>query len=632
MASTATATQTQRPVPAHPPARLFISAEKRSTVLCLLLVMLTLAFYNPIVHNGFTSFDDNLYITQNDHVRAGLTWSTVKWAFTSFAAANWHPVTWLSHALDYQIFKLNPAGHHYVNVLLHSANAILLFLLLESATELTWPSFIVAALFALHPVNVESVAWAAERKNVLSMLFFLLTLHAYGWYVRRESVSRYLVVTATFALGLMAKPEIITLPFVLLLWDYWPLRRMFGSPSGRESEGAPVSRSFSFLVAEKLPLLLLSAGSAVLTFLAQRAGDALRSGPLWVRLENVPVAYVRYLGKAFWPSRLAVLYPHPGRFLADWKVLASTLLLLSLTTLVLYFRNRRYAVVGWFWFLGTLVPVIGLVQVGVQAMADRYAYLPYIGLFVGVVWCVAEIAQERKIPSLWFGVPIGLLLLTLGMITRQQLAYWHDTETLWRQALSVTEGNYAAHNALATELTKQGRMDEATAEFNETYKLNGYSVSEIIEIGVIEQNHGRPQDAIVQYERALQLSADAKSRSVALAMLGSAFEQAGDIDHERMSYQYALREDPDNGVALVSSGLLAEQDGDLTAAVAQIAHAMKVGPTDVGYLLLEQALRRAGRPTEANDAHMRAQKMSRDFAKAQGSARGVLAAAGIKGD
>jgi Tfp pilus assembly protein PilF len=351
-----------------------------------------------------------------------------------------------------------------------------------------------------------------------------------------------------------------------------------------------------------------------------------------VRLENVPVAYVRYLGKAFWPSRLAVLYPHPGRFLADWKVLASTLLLLSLTTLVLYFRNRRYAVVGWFWFLGTLVPVIGLVQVGVQAMADRYAYLPYIGLFVGVVWCVAEIAQERKIPSLWFGVPIGLLLLTLGMITRQQLAYWHDTETLWRQALSVTEGNYAAHNALATELTKQGRMDEATAEFNETYKLNGYSVSEIIEIGVIEQNHGRPQDAIVQYERALQLSADAKSRSVALAMLGSAFEQAGDIDHERMSYQYALREDPDNGVALVSSGLLAEQDGDLTAAVAQIAHAMKVGPTDVGYLLLEQALRRAGRPTEANDAHMRAQKMSRDFAKAQGSARGVLAAAGIKGD
>ena len=301
LSSGATATAIKSTAIIRPPARLFISGEKRSTVLCLLLVLLTLAFYNPIVHNGFTNFDDNGYITDNPHVRAGLTWDTVKWAFTSRDCANWHPVTWLSHAFDCQLFKLNPAGHHYVTVLLHAVNAILLFLLLEGATGFTWPSFMVAALFALHPVNVESVAWAAERKNVLSMLFFLLTLHAYGWYARRVNVKRYAVVAALFALGLMAKPEIITLPFVLLLWDYWPLRRLYSERSPEDLPETPVPRSFSFLLLEKVPLLLLSAGSAVITLVAQRAGQALRGAPAWVRFGNAAVAYVRYLGKAFWP-------------------------------------------------------------------------------------------------------------------------------------------------------------------------------------------------------------------------------------------------------------------------------------------------------------------------------------------
>ncbi|MGA8272697.1 MAG: hypothetical protein WB919_14145, partial [Candidatus Sulfotelmatobacter sp.] len=239
--------------------------------MCLLLVLLTLAFYNSIVHNGFTNFDDNLYVTQNDHVRAGLTWNTVKWAFSTNEAANWHPLTWLSHALDCQLFKMNPAGHHYVTVLLHAANAVLLFLLLAEATGFMWPSFLVAALFALHPVNVESVAWASERKNVLSMLFFLLALRAYGWYVRSESVKRYAVVAALFALGLMAKPEIITLPFVLLLWDYWPLRRMFSTVSREDLPHVAVPRTFLFLALEKVPLLLLAAASAVITFMVQSA-------------------------------------------------------------------------------------------------------------------------------------------------------------------------------------------------------------------------------------------------------------------------------------------------------------------------------------------------------------------------
>ena len=297
MSSSATAPAVEPAAIGRPSAHWLASPEKRSAVLCLLLVTVTLAFYNPIGHNGFTNLDDDIYILDNAHVRAGLTWDTVKWAFTSYDAANWHPLTWLSHALDCELFKLNPAGPHYVNVVLHAWSAVLLFLLLESATGLIWPSLMVAALFALHPVNVESVAWAAERKNVLSMLFFLLTLHAYQWYVRRGGgVKRYAVVAALFALGLMAKSEIITLPFVLLLWDYWPLRRLGGRSAGLGSQfsvlsegpaeersitGAGVPRSFSFLFLEKAPLLLLSAVSGVLTLLAQRAGHAVRTLAGW---------------------------------------------------------------------------------------------------------------------------------------------------------------------------------------------------------------------------------------------------------------------------------------------------------------------------------------------------------------
>jgi protein O-mannosyl-transferase len=645
--SSATATAVQPTVVSRPPARFFISQEKRRAALCLLLALLTLVLYNPVVHNGLTNLDDDSYILDNAHVRAGLTWDTVKWAFTSRDAANWHPLTWLSHALDCQLFKLNPAGHHYVNVLLHAGSAILLFLLLESATGLAWPSFIVAALFAFHPVNVESVAWAAERKNVLSMLFFLLTLHAYGWYVRRGGgVGRYLAVAALFALGLMAKPEIITLPFVLLLWDYWPLRRMGGAPvlsslfsvpgekptEGVRGEGAPVVRSFSFLFLEKTPLLLLSAGSAVITLLAQSAGHAVRTASARVRFGNAVVAYMRYLGKAFWPVRLAVLYPHLGRLLPNWEILASAVALLLMTALVLHWRNHRYLVVGWFWFLGTLVPVIGIVQVGVQAMADRYAYLPYIGLFICVVWGLAETAQEWKIPAAWLGVLALLVLTTLGVLSRRQLAYWHDSQTLWRHTLAVTQRNYMAHDGLARALAKQGLVEDAIAEHNLAEDLHAYSPSDMVAIGVFAQTHGYAQEAIGQYQRALQASEDSNSRAIALSWMGSAFTQMGDIRRAKMSYAYALQENPANSAALVGSGLLAERDGDFASAVARISHALDVEPTDVGYLLLEQALRRAGRLAEADDAKAHAQRISHDFAEAQRSTAQLLTAAGITPD
>jgi protein O-mannosyl-transferase len=641
LASSATATAVQSKVISRPSGHWLASAENRNTVLCLLLVLVTLAFYNPIAHNGFTNLDDDIYILDNAHVRAGLTWSTVKWAFTSFDAANWHPLTWLSHALDYQLFKLNPAGPHYVNVLLHSWSAVLLFLLLESATGWTWPALMVAGLFALHPVNVESVAWAAERKNVLSMLFFLLTMHAYQWYVRRGGgVKRYAAVAALFALGLMAKSEIITLPFVLLLWDYWPLERTpvlssrFSVLSERPSEstgvsGAAVQRSFSFLVLEKVPLLLLSAGSGVLTMLAQRAGHAVRTLPASERWGNALVAYVRYLGKAFWPARLAVLYPHPGDSLPAWEIIAAAAVLFSITAVVFLLRERRYLVTGWLWFLGTLVPVIGIVSVGEQAMADRYAYLPYIGLFVCVVWGVAEIARERKIPAVWLVAPAVLILLTLGVLSRRQLAYWHDSETLWRHTLSVTERNYMAHGGLARALAKEGQTDAAIAEFNAAENLHTYAFSDMVVLGVYEQTHGHAQDAILQYGRAFGAAPDSNARAVALSSLGSAYLQAGDFERAETSYADALQQNPDTVAALVGSSLLAERDGDFTRAIASMSRAVKLEPSDVTYLLLSQAFRRAGRLAEAEDAGARAQRISHDFVQAQRSAAQILTAAGV---
>jgi protein O-mannosyl-transferase len=631
-ATDAAATVEEPVTVSRPPAGLFLSHQRRSMVLCLLLALLTLAFYNNVVHNGFTNFDDDLYVVDNAHVRAGLTWDTVKWAFTSRDAANWHPLTWISHALDCQLFGLNPAGPHYVNVLFHAGNAILLFLLLEGATGLTWPSFVVAALFALHPVNVESVAWAAERKNVLSMFFFLLTLHAYGWYVRRSSARRYAVVAALFALGLMAKPEVITLPFVLLLWDYWPLRRMDVGRFRRSAEVAAAGvapRSFRFLLLEKVPLLMLSAGSAVITVIAQRGGHAVRTASSWVRFGNALVAYVRYIGKAFWPSKLAALYPHLGRFLPHWEIIGSAALLILLSVLILCSR-RDYAIVGWFWFLGTLVPVIGLVQVGVQAMADRYAYLSFIGLFICVAWGAAEIARRRKIPAVWMALPVILILTAFGMITRHQIGYWRDSETLWKHTLSVTEQNYVAHDALARAFAKQGRIDEAIAEHNAAEALHAYAAPQFVEIGVFEQTHGHVKDAIAEFERAVDAAEDSKSRAVALSCLGSAFLQAGDVSRAKMSYGYALREDAENVAAMVGSGLLAERDGNFAYAVAQISHAMKAEPSDVGYLLLAQALRRAGDVAGAEDATAQAGRISHDVSAAQRSAAEILAQNGIR--
>jgi len=610
-----------------------VSHEKRVVIFSLLLVAATLAFYNPLVGNRFTDFDDSVYILKNSQVQTGLTWNTVKWSFTTFHAGFWHPLTWLSHALDCQIFRLNPAGHHYTNLLLHAANAVLLFLLLQQATGFTWSSLVVGALFALHPINVESVAWAAERKNVISMLFFLLALHAYDRYARTGRRYLYWWVAVLFALALMAKPQVVTLPFVLLLWDYWPLERM-GSAGG--STEFPTPRSFSFLVLEKIPLFILAVADSVITVIAQRAGAAVRTAQevsLSARFENVLVSYVRYLGKAFWPSRLAPLYPHPGNSLPAGQVVGAAALLLLLSALVLHWRDRRYLLVGWFWFLGTLVPMIGIITVGEQAMADRFAYIPFIGLFVAVVWtlnawALDAVASEYRIPNLWRTAVATLVVFTLGCLTYRQLGYWRDDETLWRYTLSVTQRNYMAHDNLAIALAKEGRSDEAVFQFRAAEALHKYPPIQILALALYELRVGHPQEAIEECDSVLRTSADPRVQAVAWSELGQAHLQLRHYDQAAEGYQNALRLNPEDEMALIGSGLLALRQDQPGAAVSQLSHVVKIDPSDVNLLLYAQALRRAGRTEEADFASAEARKISPDLSEAQTAAGQLLSVAG----
>src|SRR5579864_1512664 len=407
-------------------AALFSSPEKRRVVMSLLLALVTLALYNPVTRMGFVNFDDPAYVTANRQVQDGLTWKTVRWAFLSTDAANWHPLTWLSHALDCQLFHLKAAGHHYDGLLLHALCVVLLFLFLESITGYAGRSMAVAALFAAHPINVESVAWISERKNVLCTLFFFLGLYAYQWYVQRPGLKRYFVIVFTFALALMAKPMAITFPCVLLLLDYWPLRRMNLEASQTDTtDSTERTRSLPWLFLEKLPLMLVSAASGIITVIAQKRGGALRTEyGLPLRAGNAVIAYARYIGKAFWPSKLAALYPFPRNGVPAWEVAAAALLLVAISCAAVFLTRQRYLAVGWFWFLGTLVPVIGLVQVGEQAMADRYAYIPFVGLFIALVWAFSDWAANHNIAPRYLAITVTICTFVLALSAHAQMKYW----------------------------------------------------------------------------------------------------------------------------------------------------------------------------------------------------------------
>ncbi len=428
-------------------------------IVSVVLIMATLAVYWQVQNHEFVNYDDDLYVTDNPHVKAGLTREGAIWAFVATHAGNWHPLTWLSHMLDCEVYGVNPWGHHLTNLLLHIGNTILLFLLFRHVTGAVWRSTLVAALFALHPLHVESVAWVSERKDVLSTLFWLSTMWTYLRHVESPGFRWYLLALLSFALGLMAKPMLVTLPFVLLLIDYWPLGRLQFGQSNRTHESMTPGlqrSSVSSLIFEKVPFFAISAVSSTVTYIVQLSAGAMPSQdvlPLQVRTANALVSYISYIGKMIWPHHLAVSYPHPGSNLPLWQIAGASLLLVFISALVIRGAGRfPYLVVGWLWYLGTLVPVIGLVQVGSQAMADRYTYVPLIGLFVIIVWGAPNLVRRWRHGRFLLVSSSGVLLLTLMACTWLQTSYWKDSFTLFQRTLDVTADNWRAHNGLGLAL------------------------------------------------------------------------------------------------------------------------------------------------------------------------------------
>ncbi|MGD0730112.1 MAG: tetratricopeptide repeat protein [Terracidiphilus sp.] len=570
-ARTPAKTRAERRNSAHPKAP---SREPRpaarglNAALAALLAAVTIALYSPVIGHSFLVLDDHDYVTANPHIHEGLSWHTIKWAFTSTEAANWHPLTWLSHALDYQLFALNSAGHHFSSILMHALNAALLFLLLAWATKRLGPSLMVASLFAVHPLNVESVAWIAERKNVLSTLFFFLAIAAYARYAQKPRLSRYLLVAALFAAGLMAKPMVITLPLVLLLLDYWPLERTPGATLPPASNPIPRA-TFSRLVLEKIPLLFLSAGSAWITLFAQRPAErSIAELPFALRSENAVLAYALYLLKMIWPARLA-FYPHPVSAPPAWQWILSALVLIVVTAFVVRFRSKRYLPFGWLWFLVTLIPVIGLVQVGEYAMADRYAYIPLIGIFIMISWGLADLARANKLPALWLAIPALCVLAALACVTWRQIDFWQSDYDLWSHTLEGAE-NPMAYNALAMTLmhpdtemttrdlesftTQQSRMDQARGYFERALELRQPQAQQdpaaylpdmartLNNLGSLDRLQNRPDDARQHSERALQIYRQlaAQNPDVYRPYLAATLSNLGTLDR-RQNRMYEAR-------------------------------------------------------------------------------------------
>jgi hypothetical protein len=510
--------------------------------------------YAPIAHHDFIQYDDAAYVTENVHVRTGLNLGNIAWAFTNFDEANWHPLTWLSHMADCQLFGLRSGAHHWVNVVLHAANVLLLFLLLQKATDAAWSSFLVAALFAVHPLNVETVAWVAERKSLLSALLSFLTIAAYGWYIRRPDWKKYLAIVATFLLALMSKPMAVSLPLVMLILDYWPLNRY---------PELSFPRRLVRLSLEKLPLFLMSAASAAITVVAQRSGGAvipLASVPLPMRLENAVLSYVAYIGKMFWPARLAVFYPHPasqlppGTLLPWGEVLASAVVLVGLTTLVLTFNRVRYLVAGWFLFLITLVPVIGIVQVGDQAMADRYAYIPCIGIFVVLAWGLAGLVETRPTAV---GVTAAAslclcLVVAFAAGTRRYLQYWQNGITLLTRARIVAGPPHPTiEELLADALYRNGRADEALQHYRESCRLLPSSYLCHYNIANLSLIRDQLRDAIEEYQITLNLTKDKDIMLTCLDGSAEALLGLGEYDASERKIAAALSIDSNDQTALL---------------------------------------------------------------------------------
>lgn len=505
----------------------------------LALAVITALLYFPSLKNDFVNYDDPDYVTSNPQVQKGLTAESIHWAFTTGHASNWHPLTWLSHMVDYQLYGLKPMGHHATNLVFHIANVLLLFWVLWRLTKNVWPSAIVAALFAWHPLHVESVAWVSERKDVLSTFFWLLTMWAYAEYVRtaRSGEGRsklfYGSSLVAFALGLLSKPMLVTLPCVLLLLDYWPLNRL---NFDRESR-----RAWPKLVLEKLPFFILAIAHSGITFLVQKKGGAvssLETIALGERIANAFVSYLRYVGKMVLPVNLSILYPHPHP--AKWPlllVIVSIAFVVGMSVVAAYWgRKNRYIFVGWFWFLGTLVPVIGLVQVGIQAMADRYSYIPHIGLFIVLAWGVMELTANSKQQKEILVLGSTVMLLACLALTYNQISYWRDSITLFTHATQVTKNNYLAYNNLGHWLDNKGRSDEALENYRKSIEINPNYDEAQNNIGYVLAKKGKPEESIPYYFASLRLN---PNRAEVHNNLGNAYADLGKLDEAIAEYQAA---------------------------------------------------------------------------------------------
>lgn len=525
---------------------------------CAVLIALTVAVYWQLGSHDFINFDDNDYITDNPHMATGITVSNVVWAFTTLEPCNWHPLTWLSHLADAQLYGMNPRGHYLTNLIIHAVDAVLLFLLLLRLTAGRWQSLVVAALFALHPLHVESVAWVAERKDVLSAFFWFLTLYLYSRYVEQRTTRSYLATLVSFVLGLMSKPMLVTLPVVMLLLDFWPLnRRMARDNTAIEPRGGnerlqdPGSRLrwLMPLVREKIPFFVFTLLSSLITIYAQQKGGAINSLnaiSLGLRIENSSLSYLKYLIKTLWPVDLAIIYPFPVS-IPLWQVLGSlvVLLLVSITT-ILVAQRHPYLPVGWFWFLVTLLPVIGLVQVGEQAMADRYTYLPIIGLFIMAAWGVPQLVRELRYRRVILAFLASTVILASAVLTRHQLGFWQNGESVFRHAITVTAGNCIAHYNLGAALFDKGELAAAVSEFRKALAISPNDPQAHNNMGIALDKTGDLAAAISEFQQSVSIN---PNNFEGHYNLGIALLKKEDLNGGIREFQKALAITPDSTAA-----------------------------------------------------------------------------------
>ena len=606
----------RKPVPAGGAGQQQNAARLQTLGTALVLGLGTLALYLPSLHHAFINYDDNYYVTANQHVLGGLTWSNLGWAMRTITYGNWHPLSWLAHMAEVQLFGLRPAGFHFASMLVHAVNVVLVFLLLRAATGHAWRSATLAALFAFHPLNVEAVAWVAEFKSLLCTSFLLLTLWAYREYVRKPGLGRYSAVAVLFALGLMAKPMVVTLPVLLLCLDYWPLQRL---PVPGQSETG-FFRPFLKLVAEKIPLLLLSAGSAAITVYAQRDIGAMGSTlalPLRLRINNAIYSYLDYIVKGIWPARLAVFYPHPENSLALGKVALAAAALMGISALVWHYRERRYLLAGWTWYLVALLPVIGIVQVGRQAMADRYAYIPFLGLFAICVWLIADAAPRLHWPKKALAASAVVVLCAYSWAAHRQLGYWQDSYTLFSHALEVTSNNEIAEDNVGTALVAMGRTQEAMSHFDAAVRLQPRAFEPHYNRATLLLRASLFTQAEREYQVALATAIDPLDAAHAHNNLGVLYLQTNRPEAALAQFDAAIRLDPNQHNSLLGRGTLEYKAGKLEAAFADFSRAAQIAPSPIAYFWMGRVLEDKGDWHAAAQAYETTLQLAPETAEAQ---------------